>query len=259
VVDLFHRHSWHLAVAAALAGEAQGQVLVEPKAAPSSGAVLVGHRLYLAGDPANQDLMAQLRRAMEERESLRGGYLGVYPDRPSWREAVERSGLVEAVTYEGARRYYRLETAERSPSALGGVPEGFRIVPVDALLIEDAQLGNREALLEELVSERESAADFLERSFGIVLIHERAVAGWCLSEYNLDGRCEVGIGVQEPFRRRGLATLLGQTFIRQAVPADIREIGWHCWAGNVGSSATAERLGFALVGEYPAFVVKLRG
>lgn len=73
-------------------------------------------------------------------------------------------------------------------------------------------------------SERESAADFVTRSFGLALHHD-AVVGWCLSEYNLGHRCEVGIAVDEPFRRRGLATLMGGAFARQALAAGVSEIG----------------------------------
>ncbi len=68
-----------------------------------------------------------------------------------------------------------------------------------------------------------------------------------MSEYNAGDRCELGIGTAEEHRRRGLATLSGSAVIRGAVSRGITEIGWHCYAMNAASVATAERLGFTRV------------
>ncbi len=62
-----------------------------------------------------------------------------------------------------------------------------------------------------MTSERPSE-DFLRRSFGQCLVHNGAIAGWCLSEYNSGPRCEVGIAVAEPYQRRGLATTMAIAF-----------------------------------------------
>jgi RimJ/RimL family protein N-acetyltransferase len=137
------------------------------------------------------------------------------------------------------------------------LPAGFQFAEVDTALLHDPTLAKRQELLEEICSERASTADFLARSFGTVLLHERAVAGWCLSEYNCQQHCEVGIAIDEPYRRRGLATVLGSAFRQQALAASAPEIGWHCWEGNVASCATAQALGFSLVRAYTAHVVRL--
>jgi RimJ/RimL family protein N-acetyltransferase len=137
------------------------------------------------------------------------------------------------------------------------LPDGFRLTPVDPVLLDDAALANRDALIEEACSERESVEDFLARSFGVALLHGRAIAGWCLSEYNLGQRCEVGIAVDGAFRRRGLAKALGRAFARQALAADVHDVGWHCWEDNAASVAMARALGFASVRAYPARLVRL--
>jgi len=43
--------------------------------------------------------------------------------------------------------------------------------------VDDPALENKEELLEELCSERESVADFLVRSLGMALLHQHAIAG----------------------------------------------------------------------------------
>jgi RimJ/RimL family protein N-acetyltransferase len=41
---------------------------------------------------------------------------------------------------------------------------------------------------------------------------------------------------------------------RYAAGVGIRRVGWHCWMDNMGSTATAERLGLKPVAEYTALV-----
>ncbi len=109
----------------------------------------------------------------------------------------------------------------------------------------------------------------MARSFGIAAVHtgkrtdgkpaagevaEGELAGWCLSEYNVGDRCEVGIATLEPFQRRGLAKAMGQAFLRMAYSKGIREVGWHCWKQNIPSAATARALGFRHVADYPVYV-----
>jgi RimJ/RimL family protein N-acetyltransferase len=105
-----------------------------------------------------------------------------------------------------------------------------------------------------MCSERPAVADFLEKSFGVVAIHGDELAGWCTSEYNSGNRCEVGIGTLEPYQRRGLATVMGSALVEHALWRGITHIGWHCWASNTLSIATALKIGFQKVGEYSTYI-----
>jgi RimJ/RimL family protein N-acetyltransferase len=75
-----------------------------------------------------------------------------------------------------------------------------------------------------------------------------------MSEYNLGDRCEVGIETAPEYRRRGLATLVASAMLKHAADVGIKRVGWHCWADNAASVATAERLGLSRVAEYTALV-----
>jgi RimJ/RimL family protein N-acetyltransferase len=265
---LFAGLDYHLAVAAVLSGEAEGTVYADSGTSPRSGLLHTGHRVYLAGDAGDGRFLAAGKLVLQERiippeippERAGGeGRLTLYYDDPAWHAAAEPALCSGQSAFWGRRRYYHLGglSAGWQPPVALAAPEGFSLHAVDGALAGDTTLEHRDELLEEMRSERASAADFLARSFGMVLLRGRAVAGWCLSEYNLGRRCEVGIATAELLRRRGLATLTGAAFIRQAIAAGVSEIGWHCWADNVASCATAQRLGFALVREYPACVVRL--
>jgi len=107
------------------------------------------------------------------------------------------------------------------------------------------------------VSERLSVEEFLEKSFGYVVIHGGRVVGFCMSEYNTGNRCELGIATNEAYQHRGLAKLTAVTTIRHALAVGIDEIGWHCATDNVASVATAESLGFERTAEYTVYWVSI--
>jgi GNAT superfamily N-acetyltransferase len=151
------------------------------------------------------------------------------------------------------RRAYRLDA--RGSSWGIDLPAGVRLRLVDATLLADGHVHNVAYLTEKMVSERPSIDDFLAKSFGVCLLHENEIVGWCLSEYKCGRRCEIGIAVAAPPERLGLATLMARAFIDQALAQGVYDIGWICWAGNRSSVATAEKLGLALVDERDVFVV----
>ena len=259
---LFGGLSWHLAVPAVLADAANGVVCADRGSAPRCALLLAGHRAYLAGDPADADFLAALPSVLERRFVPAGhdwGDFALYYDRSGWARAAEAALAPRLRGYQERRRsnFVRDAGAGPAPAADVSLPEGFRLAVADRALLGDPALGNRDELVEEVCSERASVDDFLARSFGTVLLHDGAVAGWCLSEYNLTRRCEVGIAVDGPFRRRGLATRMGGAFLRQALAAGVAEVGWHCWEENAAPCATARALGFELVGTYPAHRVRL--
>ena len=134
------------------------------------------------------------------------------------------------------------------------LPAEFTLHRADAALLEQAHLKNRDALIEEMCSERASVDEFLAKSFGVCLLHEDAIAGWCLSEYNSATGCEVGIATMEPYRRRGLATLMTWALVEIAQARGMTHIGWHCFANNTPSVATARRAGFEKVKDYPVIL-----
>jgi GNAT superfamily N-acetyltransferase len=253
--------AWHLAVPAVLADAAIGTVYADRAAAPRRALLLAGHRAYLAGDPADAGFLAALPSVLERRfvpEGHEWGDFALYYDQPEWAAAVDAALSPGLRGYRERRRcYFVREGVDPEPTPVAPLPVGLRFVVVDRTLLDDQALGSRDELVEEICSERASVDDFLARSFGMTLLHDGAVIGWCLSEYNLGRRCEVGIAVDGPFRRRGLAKQMGGAFIRQALAAGAHEVGWHCWEDNAASCATARALGFALVRTYPAHTVRL--
>lgn len=250
---LFGELDDHLAVPAILRGDAPGSVYVDHPTAPRAGLILYQHRLYLAGDPANTDFNLGLNELIAARfpPAEEDVYFVVYPG-AGWHSALETQVLNHFRPKVYDREYYTLNGP--LPGDHPPLPPGFTLLPVDASLLERADLSGMSALLEELCSERDSVPAFLEKSFGTVMITPADLVSWCLSEYNCGSRCEVGIATLQKFQRRGLGTITGRAFVRQAFSHGIQQIGWHCWQGNLPSGALAKKIGFRLEMTYPAWV-----
>lgn len=271
VAAIFQPMRIHLAIRNILEGSTPGAILVDDPIHPCLALAEHDSRYYLAG-PANLPVSnASLRDYFRE---------SVYPEHQktgrSWFILYVAPGPWEKVIPEllgdkdlvpRGRQYYVHDTEAESILANPNhridwhaqLPEGFHLRPVDQALL-DEPIQDLDDLKEEMCSERSSVDDFLGKSFGVALIDAHSqdqrgvLAGWCLSEYNCADHCEVGIGTQEPYRRRGFATLMGRAMIEQAHSVGVTHIGWHCFTFNQASVATALKLGYRKVMDYPAFV-----
>jgi GNAT superfamily N-acetyltransferase len=260
LLPLFQSIDYQLAPLAVLQQAAGGRVWVDAAETPGSVLLQAGHRYHLGGDPANEAFNHSLRQfftaELLPQLTAAGGWGFMLYFCPGWEAAIEQTLLPGCEIYPGARQYYELTVDPHHPPASPlALPDGFSLHSADAALVNQPDLGGRDDLLEEMQSERESVEDFLARSFGSCLIHDGAVATWCLSEYNLEQRCEIGIATTEAFRQRGLATLTGQAFIRQAGLHGLTRLGWHCWTRNEPSAAAARKLGFQKILDYGSYFV----
>jgi len=245
----------HLAPQAILAGAAVGRVYVDDPARPAAALICNAHRYYLCGRPDDEAFLSGLRRHL---------LADVYPMAQATGEPAAFSvhyaaGWEDAVPcilegkepLAGRRRY--LECQVSGPVGPLPLPKGYRLHPVDAELLSEQGLAHGDALRAEMCSERDSVDEFLARSFGVCATCGREIVAWCLSEYNVADRCEVGIETTPPHRRRGLGAALATALVSEAAARGIHRVGWHAEAHNTASVATALRAGFADRGEYPVY------
>ena len=252
--------SIHLVSRSILAGSTPAQVYVDDPQQPSMALVKAGHRILLCGSPsASPALTADLKSCFESEiypefvaNHVEG--FGVYYAPTAWADLLAQI-FTDRQTYHTRREYYA--GLPESGSWRASLPEGFSLRPVDAALLADPQISGLDDLREEMCSERPSVPDFLARSFGLAAIYDNRLAGWCLSEYNSENECEIGIASLPPYRQCGLAVSMTRAFAEMALQRGIRRIGWHCWASNTPSGATARKAGLSKICDYQAYVVIL--
>ncbi|MEI6289259.1 MAG: GNAT family N-acetyltransferase [Chloroflexota bacterium] len=253
VRPLFRKSDLHLPLQAILAGNVNSQIFVDNTDHPQTAVTWTGYRFFLTGVPGNTELIAEIRKIFLEKYSLSAwkegidSYVLYYPNE-KWEDFIKPM-LAQKSPISSVSSYYSRKTEHVENSNL---PEEFSSWPIDASLLSKTW-SNKEFLTDELVSERKSIEEFLEKSFGICVTREDMIVGWCVSEYNTGHRCEIGISTHKDYRQQGLASWMTREFINTARSKDIARLGWHSKSANIGSAATALACGFEKVQDYPVY------
>lgn len=257
---IFQCMDYNLAVNSIIEGATPAGIYVDDPVNPKAAITWTKHRFYLAGDAGNNAFNRAVSRLFAEEIYPQFIAAGMYqlvlyyaPDK--WEEKMDVI-LRNKFPLKSRRQFYAISELERDWRAL--IPAGFTLRRVDRELFADTGLENRHALIEEMQSERPSVEDFMNKSFGFCLVYGDEIVGWCLSEYNSGNRCEVGIETVKAYRRRGIATVTALALVEHALANNITRVGWHCWADNQGSIATARKVSFEKITDYPVYYVRFR-
>lgn len=263
--DLFAPLDFNLAVVSILSGNTPGVLYADDPGQSSTALAWFKHRLFLAGSPAGEALdqaLAQIlcgEMLLQARQDGQTAFILQVAD-PAWESHLQAILPCLQPVY-GLRQQYTCRQLVQPWQPL--LPPGYQLHPVDAKLLDTPDLFGVDALRMEMVSERPSMEDFLQRSFGVCLLHDEAVVGFCLSEYNFSctnesgGSCEVGVWTAEVHRRRGLGKLMSLALVEQALQRGYHEVGWHCWVDNLPSAALARSAGFVKNRDYPFYLYLL--
>ena len=117
------------------------------------------------------------------------------------------------------------------------------IVEVTRDFIEK-NLPNTETVTEELYSYTDTE-DFYRNGFGLALVIDGTVSGYCLSEYSIRGSHGINVWVDEPYRRRGYAGKMVNAFLNHCRDRQ-QTVWWVCNSDNIPSNKTAVSSGFVL-------------
>jgi RimJ/RimL family protein N-acetyltransferase len=251
--ELFKALEHHALIHALFENNLKAQVLVDNVSGPRSGLIAYNSRFHFGGDPTRSAFNADLHRHFSETViPARNGeaFLAMFTSDtwiPTLNEVFHDHELILAPRL-------LFETTPAPVTAAMALPDGFSLSQVSPELLA-SKIGGLDILREEMCSERTSVDDFLARSFGLCLIYENRVAGWCLSEYNTGDRCEIGIATLEPYQRKGIATCMTKAFLAEAAQRGYHHAGWDCWEKNIASSATARKAGLTLTQCEQAMVV----
>lgn len=251
---------FHLIGRSILAMKTPATIFVDNNEHPKALFAKAGHRYILAGDAEvdsfNRGVQKQFNEVILPQARAEGldGF-GIYYDTPAWARKI-KSLIQGREIIHADREYYACRTLKQSWREL--LPEGFHLNKVDPDLLATPDLKHLDTLKEEMTSERPSVDDFLAKSFGVCAVQNNELAGWCLSEYNADGRCEIGIETTSEYRQRGIGTALTLAFLEHAFSHGISEVGWHCFKRNQASARTALKAGFDKVHDYIFSIVMLK-
>jgi GNAT superfamily N-acetyltransferase len=258
VSSLFEELSAHdLAVPSVLTGILPGRIYVDDPVSPTSAVLIPSnqYRVYVGGEPS-ADLLAEVVHLVYQPSLAQRYWFMVHYSSDAWKPTIELA-LQGLGTSMSLRHYYRLTEPSLPPSSPLKDPIVV-VAPIDQTLVEDASVVNRDLLIDEIHSESPSLEYFFLQHFGYCALDGRQLVGWCLAEYHYQDRCELGIETIEAYQRQGIATHVASAVITRAFAEGATQIGWHCWASNIPSIATALKLGFHKEIDYPVVVCDSR-
>lgn len=249
--------SHHTVLRTILAGTTPGHVYVNNPARPTIAFAQFKHRAFISGNPGDVD--KDILREFFNRDVITICRQSDVPlfrltaDDPAWMQILAEVLQNEQPILAGYQCFsFNLKDSFQNET----IPTGFTIQHVTKTLINEDFQG-REDLIEEMCSERESVNAFLEKSFGIAAFNGEVLAGWCLSEYNHNNRCEVGIATMPRFQHQGLAKAMTCAFLNLAKRNEITTVLWHCFKTNEASRRTALSVGFHLIEDEQVLMIYL--
>lgn len=238
--------NYHLVIDSILAGKTPGEIITDHPTRPQAAWINFKHHCFLVGTPDlpgfNAELDAYLNHTFIPKARNAGQEVLLFDYHPTaWRKYLELL-IPGQQRRRYQRQYFSCQSLQEDWRKL--LPEGFTVVQADAALLAQTGLANLDAVRDEMCSERLTAEDFLNNSFGFCIQHDHELVSWAFSEYNSHGCCEVGIATVEKHRRKGLGTIAALALVEYALGSGYHTVGWHCWANNIPSAALAIRAGF---------------
>ena len=108
------------------------------------------------------------------------------------------------------------------------------------------QLGlhNAQLVKDEMYSYN-TTEDFIKNGFGLALVIDGLVCGYCLSEYSIDNECAINIWVDEKFRKLGYAKAMTALFLQHGKSKNWN-VFWACDSDNLPSNRVAKSSGFSI-------------
>ena len=236
-------------------GTCGGRVWVDDPEGPRCALVSTPEGHYVVGDERNEEFLRSLRSLITDTLLPRGraeGWLCFHLRCTSdgWSRAVAEM-LDGIATVKDDGEFYACERLAFDWRA--AVPPGFDVQRADEALLERSDLRNIDRVVRWARGSFGSIPAFLAHGFAWCTLHGDDVVSWSVSDCVSGGRCEIGIHTDERYRRRGFATLTAAAAVDHALSQGLDSVGWHCVRPNVGSSATARRIGFTKVLDYHAF------
>jgi GNAT superfamily N-acetyltransferase len=212
-----------------------GRAYADDPAQPAAWRITVGPFWYFAGvadSPGGRALLAEFPP-----------YNLLMPSPPEWVAAAREIFGDKLVSFPRTS----FSTDSLSGSHLAGLLDASPYC--DRVLHVDAELLARPDNYVE-AEDFDSPADFLERGIGYTLLEQDRLAGAAYSSLVCSRGIEVSLFVDEPYRRRGVATAISAALLLECLRRGLRP-NWD--AANPESRALAEKLGYTFTGSYESY------
>jgi RimJ/RimL family protein N-acetyltransferase len=257
ILTLFPSSDHHVTIEAVIEGNCKGKILVDTIETPKTAAVWTAPGdealVYLGGAHDNRVYNEQLLHYFNDvikPVSISQG-LDAFQFYPSglWEHNLH-TVCTDEITIKDRDSYYRLNPdafKRRQPTWRESIPDGFSLKRVESKdIFEKARNIN---VFDGLTSWK-SFDRFQKYGIGYYLVEDATdtVVSGCITKVVAvqSRRCEVAIGTDEHFRKRGFATVVACATVSEALKRGL-EVIWECFRGNTASIKTNQKVGFEYI------------
>lgn len=253
-----------LAVKSILLNHSPGEVYTDSVISPKTALVWNnGHNFFILGDLGNKIFYEQLSKIIygdifiqaKQKDNLLDFYIRFFQNQSNasgkYNEILSDLFIENPVVIM-KYRYYELDLSEYRISKLDDslLGTGISVEFIDESLLEKTDLINYGNIIGMIKENWRSEELFLKNGFGFCLIKDNSIISWCISDYNIDNQCEIGVETDDAYWRKGYATIAVTEVLNYCKQIGIRKVGWHCMDSNVASYKLAEKVGFKRMDDY---------
>jgi GNAT superfamily N-acetyltransferase len=237
-------------VDAVFEGNHTARIFVDDPKHPSSALAAMGCEFFFpVGCVDNQAFNEIMRERILSELIPAEGHLLLFPTSEAWQSVLDAL-FADYKLLHVTRKAFTFYP-DRFKGKYNGwrklVPEGYTVQRYDHRLAEGVGLAEFWGSLD----------NFLEHGVGFAVLRGDEVVSRCHTVMVGNGEAEISIETEEPYRRRGFATLTACAFIEYCMKHGLHP-AWSCWENNIASQILAQKLGFNHPVEIPAIYSKVK-
>ncbi|PTM56429.1 GNAT family N-acetyltransferase [Desmospora activa] len=262
MVPFFARFPHQIISKSVLAGYTKGTVYADKVSTPTASLLNgLGFEILVAGDAGNRSFSEEAadyiaNQAVPAAKEAGAPLLTVYPETYQWVHTLQKR-LDERVGYisKKSKQFYALK-AHQFKKYHKALPEYASLRAIDADLLKDETLLNRDHLQKWIETSWTSMDAFFQKGLGYCVIEDGTIAHWCLAIFAAGAKLEFALMTVDGYQGKGYAKAGASACMEQAI-ADGKVPLWNCNKENAASIAVAEALGFEKRRDYELFEIKL--
>jgi GNAT superfamily N-acetyltransferase len=216
-------------------GKQPARIFVDNADAPTAALMCRSYEYYHAG--AVDAALRQFTAEAPEEAGVFADFYGYVPLNDGWKAALLADAPYEII----GRMNFQWQPGAPAPDWRALMPEDGRVVSVDEVL---ARRLDRECYPVPFIRfDWGSYEAYAAHGFGFALLVGDAIASTITAISTSSRHALINVATEPPFRKQGFATLVGGCFVEDCLKRGLLPV-WDTDDTNLGSAATARRLGF---------------
>ncbi|WP_263705525.1 GNAT family N-acetyltransferase [Shouchella tritolerans] len=260
--SLFAHMSHQPIVKSILAGNTKGEVYSDCTLTPKSSMINgMGFEILVAGDAGNTRFNQEAANYVADKvvpiaKKAGAPHVTIYPETDVWAHMFQKKlGEMGKQADKKSKRFYTLERQQFKKDNKE-LPNHATLTAINASVLKDETLLNREYLRQWIDSSWTSVESFLKKGIGYCVIEGDVIVHWCLAVFAADRKLEFALMTVAGYEGKGYAKAGASACMEKALSMGKQPL-WNCNKDNGASIAVAKSLGFKQQLDYEVLEIRL--